>query len=166
MPVNLDTHFRRGHPVVFTLLIIFSIIELAISGWLVARFNSHHNFMSISVRDRTRFLLFCSAWTILLSSLYAGFFWLSASVFTSVLSHLIFLFVTWVLWLAGAASITAALGGGLDCGNHFTYCGQLNALEAFAWIIWVLTFFAFFSVILRAVSASRRGDGMGGQLVP
>lgn len=63
------------------------------------------------------------------------------------------MFMTWVFWLAGAAAITDSLGGGLNCGyvplfillpkneaefiasrDHITYCGQLNAEEAFAWI--------------------------------
>ena len=64
------------------------------------------------------------------------------------------MFLTWVFWLAGAAAITDTLGGGLNCGcvvfaifphvrrsnrdmtsrDAVTYCGQLNALEAFAWV--------------------------------
>lgn len=65
------------------------------------------------------------------------------------------MFVTWIFWIAGAAAITDTLGGGLNCSFVFTvilcgdsspdvptlihrtgitYCEQLNALEAFAWI--------------------------------
>jgi hypothetical protein len=47
------------------------------------------------------------------------------------------LLLTWIFWTGGAAALTAALGGGLDCNNApFAYCGQLNALEAFAWMEW------------------------------
>lgn len=48
------------------------------------------------------------------------------------------LVVTWILWLAVAASMTTALGGSLDCSSEtfFLYCGQLNAIEAFAWLMW------------------------------
>jgi len=103
-----------------------------------------------------------------------------------------------VFWLSGAAAITESLDGGLDCGyvqsvnvwhwltsaqsHHFVYCGQLNALEAFAWIEWwvfskhitnvieilcrsFLTF-GFVFVIIVAIRAGRRGDGYRGPVVP
>jgi hypothetical protein len=76
------------------------------------------------------------------------------------------------------------LGGGLNCSNQneFSYCGQLNALEAFAWIEWFVIFFvsipiingaidrilatlALVVVLIRGISASRRGDGYRGSLV-
>lgn len=40
--------------------------------------------------------------------------------------------------MAAAAAITQTLGGTLNCGvqTHIVYCGQLSALEGFAWIIW------------------------------
>lgn len=37
------------------------------------------------------------------------------SVLTSIASHAGFLLLTWIFWTAGAASITAALGGGHNC---------------------------------------------------
>ncbi|KZT02227.1 uncharacterized protein LAESUDRAFT_730411 [Laetiporus sulphureus 93-53] len=166
--VDYDKHIRRGHPIVFTLIIVFGIIEIAISGWLVGMYNRHHNYLSTSVRDRTRYILFTSAWTVFLSLFYLALFWHSSSagsVLTSVLSHGTFLFMTWVFWLAAAASITAALSGGLDCSLHYVYCGQLNAMEAFAWIEWVTVMFALVVVVFRGIAASRRGDGLRGQLV-
>ena len=58
------------------------------------------------------------------------------------LTHPDSLFVTWVLWLAAAASMTTALGGSLDCSSetYFLYCGQLNAIEAFAWLMWYVPY--------------------------
>jgi hypothetical protein len=60
----------------------------------------------------------------------------------SKLIHPDSLFVTWVLWLAAAASMTTALGGSLDCSTetYFLYCGQLNAIEAFAWLMWYVPY--------------------------
>ena len=51
---------------------------------------------------------------------------------------MVFLALSWVIWTAAAAAVTEMLGGGLNCGAQdiYAYCGQLNALEAFAWIIW------------------------------
>jgi hypothetical protein len=62
----------------------------------------------------------------------------SASPITSIASHGTWIILTWVMWTIGVAVYTAALGGGLDCGNPdtFLHCPQLNALEAFSWIIW------------------------------
>lgn len=50
------------------------------------------------------------------------------------------LFMTWVFWLAAAAALTQSLGGALDChtNTEFVYCGHLNALAGFAWLIWFI----------------------------
>ncbi|KZT22650.1 hypothetical protein NEOLEDRAFT_1119230 [Neolentinus lepideus HHB14362 ss-1] len=163
-----DVYIRRGHPIVFGLIIFFGIVELALSAWLTSRYNAHHNYPSDAVRTRSRFLLFSSIWTILISPLYMGLFLFSTagSIFTSVASHFIFVFFSWVFWLAGAASITAALGGGLDCHyDETSYCGQLNAQEGFAWIEFIMFTLVLVIVLVRGISVSRAGDGLRGQLV-
>ncbi|KAI9569420.1 hypothetical protein HD554DRAFT_520455 [Boletus coccyginus] len=159
---------RKGHPIVLGVLIVFSIIELSISAFLVTQFNKYGNYFSNDERDRTAFLLFASIWTIALSATYMFFFFtMPDNVINSVGSHICFLLLTWIFWTAGAASITSTLGGGLNCVNEFVfvYCGQLNALEAFAWIIWIVVTFAVVIVAIRGVIAARRGDGMKGPLV-
>lgn len=166
--VDYDSHVKRGHPVVFGLIVFFSIIEGAIATWLIAKYDKHHDYPSTSVRDRTGFLTFTSWWTVLFGLIYSGAFLHSAtgSVLTSVGSHGIFLIFTWIFWTAGAASITEALGGGLNCSNSgIVYCNQLNALEAFAWITWIMVTFALLIVLWRGFSASRRGDGLRGPLI-
>ncbi|KAG7095708.1 hypothetical protein E1B28_006422 [Marasmius oreades] len=164
----VSKHIKRGHPILFGLLIFFGIIELAISAWLTSRFAQRKDNLNTTERDRVRYILFASIWTVVLSSIYALLFWHSSSgsVLTSALSHLIYLLLTWVIWTAGAAAVTVMLGGGLNCNNPsgFAYCGQLNALEAFAWIEWILTTIALVVVILRAITAARRGDGIRGSL--
>jgi hypothetical protein len=47
------------------------------------------------------------------------------------------LFVSWIFWLAAAVALTRNLGGTLNCDTQdkFVYCGHLNALEGFAWLI-------------------------------
>ncbi|KAG8683747.1 hypothetical protein FRC09_015876 [Ceratobasidium sp. 395] len=168
--MGLDTHVRRGHPITFGLLIFFGIIEGAIATWLTTRFNQHHNYLNTSVRDRVRLLTFTSWWTVLFCAILLAIFMRSptGSIATSVLAHLVFLGITWVLWTAGAASITAALGGGINCSRvqeQVVYCNQLNALEGFAWVEWILTTFAIFVVIICAVRSMRRGDGARGSLI-
>ncbi|KAK7464230.1 hypothetical protein VKT23_006396 [Stygiomarasmius scandens] len=163
-----DSHLRRGHPITFGLMIVFGIIELALSAWLTSRFNARHDYSSLTERDRVRFVLFASCWTVVLGLFYGILFWHSStgSVLTSVASHLVFLILSWIIWTAAAASVTEMLGGGLNCGNQniFNYCGQLNALEAFAWLEWILITFALIVVLFRGIKAARRGDGYRGSL--
>jgi len=56
--MTVDNHVKRGHPIVFALILIFAIIELSISAWLTSKYNAHHNYHNISQRDRVRFVLF------------------------------------------------------------------------------------------------------------
>jgi len=165
-----DTAVRRGHPVIFGLIIFFAIIEGAIATWLIVRFNQHHNTTN-TIHTRTAFLTFVSWWTVFFSLWYFVLFLhapVGGSVLTSVGSHLLFLFITWVFWTAGAAAITAALGGGNNCSTidfELVYCNQLNAVEGFAWATWIFVTIALVVVMVRGVSANRRGDGMRGGLV-
>jgi hypothetical protein len=96
------------------------------------------------VRDRTTFLLFVSSWTVFFSLALATLFMHSAStgsLLTSALAHFVVFGLTWLFWTAGAASITAALGGGVDCSNAgLVYCDQLMAAMAFAWIAWCVPY--------------------------
>ncbi|KAJ6479336.1 hypothetical protein C8R47DRAFT_1137884 [Mycena vitilis] len=167
--MTMDTHVRRGHPITFGLIILFGIIELSLSAWLTSRFNKFQNEQSLDERDRVRFTLFASIWTVVFSALFLVLFAHSAngSVLTSVLAHLIFLGFTWIIWTAAAAAVTQMLGGGLNCKTQdvFVYCNQLNALEAFAWLEWILVTFAILVVLIRGIQASRNGSGYRGGLV-
>lgn len=150
--------------------------QLSISAWLTARYNEHHNFLSKTERDRVRFLLFCSVWTIVLAPVFLTSFLTSpGSIFASVAAHgilcvlgqfvapvvsdRIFLQPVHVVGvLVGGCSRTSRVARRevelqvrppsrhsfvrrtltlyLAHSHHFVYCGQLNALEAFAWIEW------------------------------
>jgi Membrane-associating domain len=138
--MTFDSHIRRGHPIICSLLALFGIVELAISAWLTARFNRFQDYSDISERDRVRFTLFASTWTVSTSIFLGLMFTLhsASSALTNTLVHIIWLFLTWVIWTAAAAAVTEMLGGGLNCNDvtGFNYCGQLNALEAFAWLEW------------------------------
>ncbi|KAK0493228.1 hypothetical protein EDD18DRAFT_1181119 [Armillaria luteobubalina] len=169
--MTLDSHVRRGHPItiIFGFLILFGIITLSISAWFTSQFNEHGHQNGITQRDRIRYILFASTWTVVFSTFYLVLFlhFDTGSVLTSIASHFIFLFLTWVIWTAAAASITQNLGGDLDCKTEdvFVYCDQLNALGAFCWIEWILVTLAIFFVIFRGIQAARRGDGYQGGLV-
>ncbi len=93
--------------------------------------------------------------------------------------------MTWILWLAAAAAITQTLGGSLNCANDsfFVYCGQLNALEGFAWLIWfvfesttrpapnacfihrVILTLILIVLLIRGIMSGKNGNGVQGGLV-
>ncbi|KAG1743471.1 hypothetical protein EDB19DRAFT_1894719 [Suillus lakei] len=159
--MSFYTYMRWGHPILFSLIILFCIIEL----WLTSRFNVNHSYFSLAERDRTRFLLFASLWTIIFSGLYMlFFFYLPDSDLSSVASHFVFLFLTWIFWSAGAFGITTVLTGGLNNNNQCVvmYCSQLSALNDVAWIIWFLVTFAVLVVIIRGILAVHRMIGSAG----
>ena len=101
-------------------------------------------------------------------------------------THLLFsLSLTWIFWLAAATALTQALGGALNCNiieDKFVYCGHLNAMEGFAWLIWfvflltlqgnkltivyrlMLTLMLFF-VAIRGILGARRGDEVTAPMV-
>ncbi|KAJ3854018.1 hypothetical protein EV368DRAFT_37631 [Lentinula lateritia] len=164
-----ESHIRRGHPIIFSLLALFGIIELALSAWLTARFDRFQDYSDISERDRVRFTLFASIWTVVSSVLFGVLFTVhsEASAVTNIISHVVWSVLSWIIWTAAAAAVTEMLGGGLNCNDvtGFNYCGQLNALEAFAWIEWILTTFAVIVVLICAITAAKRGDGYRGGLV-
>ena len=73
------------------------VLQLAISAWLTARYNTRHDFLSTTERDRVRFLLFCSIWTTFLSPIFPVVLSLeSLEVVSSVAAHLI-LFVPLII---------------------------------------------------------------------
>jgi len=161
-----DSLLRRGYFIFFGVIVVIAVIELAISAWLTARYGSHRNFLSITERDRVHFLLFCSIWTTVLSPIFPVLLVQELALLTTgIAAHAIFLFLSWVFWLSGAAALTASLGGGLDCNFGFIYCSQLNALEAFAWLECVVLTVGFIYVLVIAVRAQQRGEGYNGALL-
>ena len=63
----------------------------------VSKFNSDDNYPSASYRDRVRFLLFTSWWTVVFTAGYLAFFLINAGSFlVSIASHGIWLTLTYV----------------------------------------------------------------------
>ncbi|KAJ7599551.1 hypothetical protein C8J56DRAFT_916879 [Mycena floridula] len=168
MSIDSGKHIRRGHTVTFGLLLLFGVFELALTSWLTARFATHHDAISSTETNRVHFVLFCSGWTLLGSLIYGLLFWHGdKGALVGIASHLGFLVPTWILWTSAGAAITEMLGGGLNCKTQkqFTYCTQMNAVEAFAWIEWLLITFALIVVLYQGFGNARRGDGWHGSLV-
>jgi hypothetical protein len=74
--------------------------------------------------------------------------------------------LSWIFWLAGAAAITAGLGGGVACAQFgYPYCSQLNATIGFAWIEFILISVLLILIALIGTSALRRGDRLSSGLI-
>ncbi|KAH9824935.1 hypothetical protein DFH28DRAFT_942277 [Melampsora americana] len=146
--MSTQTSMKKSiHPIGFSFIILFSFIEFLISSILISNYNSNDSYFSDDIRDRLKFLLFTSIWSLSLTSLYLyGSFKLSSSIFFSLISHSIFLFISWIFWFSASISISHSLNG-LSCGDLFLidsrinvgirYCDSLKAIEAFAWIQWI-----------------------------
>ncbi|KAJ9127192.1 hypothetical protein QFC24_001429 [Naganishia onofrii] len=157
---DVDAAVRRGHPILFGLLAVIGIIEGAITSWLVRQYQHGDNtYPNNSFRDRLRFAVFTSWWTVIFSIAFMVLYLMGiGGIFTSIASHTIWLFVTWVFWLAVAASITSMLGGGYVCSHSdLVYCNQNVAAEAFAWIEWIIITVIFIMTILLGYRAMRGG---------
>ncbi|KAJ7580395.1 hypothetical protein C8J56DRAFT_961501 [Mycena floridula] len=68
--------------------------------------------------------------------------------------------------LCSGSTLLRSLSHGLlfwyDKGAPVTYCTQMNAVAAFAWIEWLLITFALIIVLFRGFAILRRGDGWDG----
>ena len=164
MPLN--DLFRCGYLIVFGMLILFSIFALSDSAFLVSKFNANNNYANLGERDRVRFILFSSAWTLFFSALYVALFLITRvrhrlTGVNSVVVEQVFLFATWALWMIAASTIVSTLGGTLNCGTPqsggFVYCGPLTALQAFSWMAWGVLTVGIFLVVLRSTLAARHG---------
>ena len=74
-------------------LLLFSLIELSISGWIIAQYDAKHNPPNLSVFAWIGYLLAVSIWTFVIGLVYLlGYFVAATSIVASVASHF-FLYV-------------------------------------------------------------------------
>ena len=112
------------------------------------------------------------SWTIVFGAFFiVAFLKATTSIIASIASQAVWVFLTWLFWLAGAAAMTNYLDGGLSCGSYdgphcsmftplFVFSGaqrlnlladNLNATLAFGWIQFILFTFLFVFLIFLGV---------------
>ncbi|ALO68991.1 hypothetical protein CNF02415 [Cryptococcus deneoformans JEC21] len=154
---------RFTHTFLFTLVLLASIVALGISGSLVGHYNSngyppaHTN----AYRDRIRILLVASVWTTAWGLiLTVGFQLLGQSRAFGLLTHLIPIAISFILYLIGVSSLTA-LTDKVDCGNSgqtFSRCSVVKGLVVISWIDTILVLFALvFLIVLCFMARGRYG---------
>ncbi|KAK7682521.1 hypothetical protein QCA50_014321 [Cerrena zonata] len=144
--VNLQKYF----PLIYVFFIAVNIAEMSDSMWLLAQYGHTRSSPSLGIRDGVRLSLFSAIWTLLSSTAYL-ILWahptLSSHPIASLGSQAIWMFCTWVFWVACVAVMNQHLSlVQLDspCAGA-VYCGQLQADIGIAIIeMLVLTISMFF----------------------
>ncbi|KAL7004771.1 hypothetical protein EMMF5_005686 [Cystobasidiomycetes sp. EMM_F5] len=113
--------------------------------------SSSRTLLTLSPRTPS-YSLFVSLWQLIIGGAWIGItLFLSSSIIASVGGTFVFVLVTWVFWLASAASLETAQGGVFSCNNPaFAHCHQLLALEAFSWINFII--FSFALIIIGVIA--------------
>ncbi|KAG0140325.1 hypothetical protein CROQUDRAFT_665342 [Cronartium quercuum f. sp. fusiforme G11] len=146
---------RISHLAVFTLLMIGCLGAIVTSGILVGEYNKGEIPPTNSIETRARYLLFCGIWTILFSLGWVlGLNSSPDQILFSIAGHLIWLLVTLVLFVSGAAALTSVIRG-----EHFTHQTRLEILAGFAWVDSILIFLAI--LLILSVGLGRR-NGLSG----
>ncbi|KAF3385525.1 hypothetical protein F1880_001748 [Penicillium rolfsii] len=168
------------HIVLYVLLgtaLTFAIIELGLSAYVASAFTGtseaytwdpYRGYVYTTVHQSAPgiliFIIFTACWTILLCGAALGLPWHYArkGAVTSKLNtilgvtFIVLYFVTFVFWLASFADIEADLGGGVSWSDY------LNAVIAFAVLLWLI-FMALFILAILAVCGVLVSDWAGYQ---
>lgn len=114
--------------------LLFSIIELGLSGYVVHV--TMHRYYFMTLKERVDFLLFNSIWTILVSAFLIFLPLMSARRGVTSKSNtwispvtLTLNILTMIFWLAGFAALANLFGG-------FVLTGIIGATLAFAILLW------------------------------
>ncbi|KXN80751.1 hypothetical protein AN958_07222 [Leucoagaricus sp. SymC.cos] len=136
-PINKVSGYRlqRYAPLFYIFLFLASLAEIATSSWLLCQYEYHRNYPNLGTRTGVTFLLFVACWTSVTAGVYSVLFihpvWSQYSI-SSVGSQVLWIFVTWILWIVGSGLINAAVPSLLVKGScaNIVYCGQVRSLFA------------------------------------
>ncbi|KNZ77575.1 hypothetical protein J132_05109 [Termitomyces sp. J132] len=126
-------YLQRYAPAFYLFLVISSLFESSLSGWLLVQDAYLENFPNSQSRRSAALLLFCACWTSLTSGTYSMLFlhprWTEYCI-SSIGAQALWLLVTLILWTVGAGVLNAALPQLLlraQCGS-LAYCRQIQGL--------------------------------------
>ncbi|WWC64061.1 uncharacterized protein I303_106668 [Kwoniella dejecticola CBS 10117] len=158
-----DRAVRISHSVLFGLTLLVSIIALIISATLVAHYNKdgYPPVHTSAYTARIRILLVASVWmTAFGIILTVGFQLLGNHVAFGILSHLVPTTIGFILYVIGAASLTA-LTDKIDCGksgDSYSRCGVVKGLVVISWIDTIILLITLvFLITLAFVARGRYG---------
>jgi len=119
--------------VVYTFLVLTSLVEVAIASWLVIQYGFENIYPRDVVRNGIIFLLFASIWTFLSAGIFSLLFlhptWSRHSI-SSIGTQGVWLSTTWLFWVVGAGIINGSLPELIDHGDckGLVHCLQVRLL--------------------------------------
>jgi len=144
-PLNKTSGLRlqRYAPWVYVFLVFTSLAEISLGSWLLIQYRFYRNYPNVEAYTGIKLLLFSACWTTLTAGAYTLLFlhptW-SKQPISSVGAQAIWVFLTWVLWVAGAGIVNTALPSLLVKGScdGLVYCGQIQTVVALS-VLEILT---------------------------
>lgn len=135
----------RYHPLLFTLITTIAITLIGLTAWQ----RHQPNFGGSSLSRTLNFLIFLSCWTTLFGGAYIIFAHTGRfGMIASHASHVLWLFVTWVMWLVGAALYQHRLNQ-IGCGPSHKRCQINHAIEGLSWAEFAICFITMWVIILH-----------------
>ncbi|KIO33194.1 hypothetical protein M407DRAFT_4163 [Tulasnella calospora MUT 4182] len=131
----------KYHPALFTLITVIALALIALTCW------QHHQ-QGIAplgtswIRSRLDFLIFLSCWTALFGAIFVALGHTGrCGMCASHATHVFWLFLTWSMWLIGAALFSSRL--------NQVGCGRTPAIEGLSWAEFALCFIIMWVIIFR-----------------
>jgi len=124
-------------------MVFGGLAEIALATWLLLQYRFNHNYPNVTTRTGVRFVLFCAYWTTLTAGAYTLLFlhpvWSKRAV-SSIGAQAIWIFLTWLFWITGAAIVNSGLPSLFARGHcaGLVYCAQIQALFALS-VLEILT---------------------------
>ncbi|KAG8896654.1 hypothetical protein FRC00_005590 [Tulasnella sp. 408] len=161
-PVPARGYGGRGmgkyHPVLFTLITVIALALIALTCW------QHHQ-QEIAPLGRSLirtldFLIFLSCWTALFGAIFVALGHTGrCGTVASHATHVFWLFITWSMWLIGAALFSSRLNQ-IGCGRTPVRCNVNHAIEGLSWAEFAICFIIMWAIMLR-IGAKMERYGYG-----
>lgn len=145
----------RYHPILFGLIAATALALLGLTAW--QRHQQHlFPYGGSGLTSRLDFLIFLSVWTFLFAAAYIIFAHTGKfGAIASHASHVLWLFVTWVMWLIGAALYHHRISQ-VGCGTSHMRCQINRAIKALSWLEFALCFLTMLIIMLHVGGKTSR----------
>jgi len=155
--MTLQTFIMRGyHPILFGLIVVFGLVELGLTAWFESNFNAT-GWPSAQYQNLINFLLFDAVWTVLFGLAYV--FWIAGGamhILASIAGSTIWLLITAIFWVVGAALFDQTRGGANCLGApSLSICREAQAIEVIAWIEFALCILTILAAVFWTRSSRR-----------
>ncbi|KAG8887378.1 hypothetical protein FRB99_004276 [Tulasnella sp. 403] len=157
------------HPFLFFLITAVAAAELGLVAYLIHLFNKNGypygrgTYKPRDFKQRLDFIMFCAVWTTLFGLAYLIFISVGALFFlASIASSAVWLFLTMIFWVIGAALWhQVRWGGNCNGAPSISICRELQTVEALAWTAFGLSVLTLIAAMF-AIRSTRPKSGYRG----